>query len=110
MKSWLNRDAWNRLWRTILQTVALVVVAPAVDAVGQVVQLAIADAAAGNGFEWGQVVETAKWAALMGVSMSVLAFVHRRVVDPSPIPSAEPPAPPRAAGGPITHPPRIYGA
>lgn len=110
MKSWLNRDALNRWWRTILQTVALVVLAPAADAVLQVAQLAIADAAAGNGFEWTEVVETAKYAAMMGASMSLLSYLHRRVLDPSAIPSAEPPAPPRATGGLIANPPKIYGA
>lgn len=95
--NWLKRDALNRAWRTILQTLALVVVAPAADAVLQVVQLAIADAAAGKGFEWTQVAQTAKYAAMLGVTMSVLSYLHRRVLDPSPVPSAEPPTPPAPA-------------
>lgn len=99
--NWLKRDAWNRVWRTILQTAALVVVAPAVDAAVQVVKLAAADAAVGNGFDWNQVGRTALSAAVMGASMSVLAYLHRRFLDPSSIPSGQPPEPPRATGGPI---------
>lgn len=93
MKSWLNRDALNRAWRTILQTVALVVIAPAVDAAVQVVQLAAVDAMAGKAFDWTQVADTALTAAWVGASMSVLAYVHRRFLDPSRVPSAEPPTP-----------------
>lgn len=98
---WLKRDAWNRAWRVILQTLALVVVAPAVDAVVQVIQIAVVDAASGKGFEWTQVGETALNAAWVGVSLSVLAYIHRRFVDPSRIPSGQPPEPPPATGGPV---------
>lgn len=94
MKSWLTRDALNRAKRTILQTLALVVFAPAADAAIQVVKLAAADAATGAGFDWNQVGQTAASAAVMGASMSVLAYIHRRFVDPSAIPSAPPPEPP----------------
>lgn len=90
---WLKRDALNRAWRVILQTVALVVIAPAADAAIQVVKLAAADAMAGKSFDWGQVADTALNAAWVGASLSVLAYIHRRFVDPSPIPSAQPPAP-----------------
>ena len=93
--NWLKRDAWNRAWRVILQTVALVVIAPAVDAAVQVVQLSVADAMTGKAFDWTQVGDTALNAAWVGASMSVLAYIHRRFVDPSAIPSAQPPEPPR---------------
>jgi|SRR5262252_1502270 len=93
--NWLKRDAWNRAWRVILQTVALVVIAPAVDAAIQVVNLAMADAVTGKGFDWTQVGHTALNAAWVGASLSVMAYIHRRFVDPSSIPSAQPPEPPR---------------
>lgn len=104
---WLKRDALNRSWRTILQTVGAVVVIPAGDAALQVVKLALIDAAAGKQFDWASVATSAKWSAGVGVVISVLAYVHRLKLDPSPVPSAEPPAPP-ATGGVVTNPPRIY--
>lgn len=97
--NWLKRDAWNRAWRTIMQTVALVVIAPAVDAAVQAVHIALADGAAGAGWDWQSIGRTAASAAVMGASMSVLAYLHRRVLDPSAIPSAQPPAPPPIARG-----------
>lgn len=97
--NWLKRDAWNRAWRVILQTVALVVIAPAVDAAVQVFNLAVVDAVAGKGFDWDQVAQTAVSAAWVGASLSVLAYMHRRFVDPSRVPSAEPPTPPAQPRG-----------
>lgn len=93
MKSWLKRDALNRAWRTILQTLMLVVVAPAADAALQVVQRSLVDSMMGQPFDWDQVGRTAMYAAGSGAAMAILAYIHRTKLDPSPLPSAEPPAP-----------------
>ena len=100
MRAWLKRDAINRAWRAFLQAITATVLLPAADAAGQVIQLAFANAAAGKGFDWDQVMLTAKYSAGVGVTMAVLSYLHRRVLDPSPIPSAEPPTPPLAAVSP----------
>ena len=97
MSSWLKKDALNRAWRVILQTVGAVIVIPAGDAALQVVKLALIDAASGKTFDWEQVATSAKWSALVGVVISVLAYLHRMKLDPSWIPSATPPEAPTAA-------------
>lgn len=93
MKSWLKRDALNRSWRTILQTIVLVVVAPAADAALQVGQRALVESMMGQPFNWHEVGRTALYAAGSGAAMAILAYIHRTKLDPSPLPSAEPPAP-----------------
>lgn len=90
---WLKRDALNRAWRTILQTAMLVVVAPAADAALQVAQWALLESMAGRPVDWSQVGRTAMYAAGSGAAMAILAYIHRMKLDPSPLPSAEPPAP-----------------
>jgi len=99
MKNWLKRDALNRAWRAILQTLGAVVVIPAGTAGLQYVQMAMAGAATGDGFDWSAVGHSALWSAGVGAVISVLAYLHRMKLDPSWIPSAEPPTPPRADGG-----------
>jgi hypothetical protein len=104
MTGWLRRDAVNRVWRTLLQGVAVTVVLPALDAALQALVQALTTG--GAGFSWGQVAGLAGTSALTAASMAVAAYVHRMVVDPSSIPSAPPPRPPgvTAAQGPATEP------
>lgn len=93
MRSWLKRDALNRAWRTILQTLMLVVLAPAGDAAIQVGQRALVESMMGQPVDWSHVGRTALYAAGSGAAMAVLAYIHRTKLDPSSIPSAQPPAP-----------------
>jgi hypothetical protein len=87
--SWLRSDAQNRAFRTLLQGVAVTVILPALDAALQVLTRAL-----GSGsFSWSQVGGLAATAALTAGGMSVAAYVHRMVLDPSSIPSAPPPRP-----------------
>lgn len=97
--NWLKKDALNRAWRVIYQTMIAVVVIPAGDAALQVIKLALADAATGQGFDWGRVGESAMWSAGVGVTISVIAYWHRLKLDPSRLPSLEPPTPPSASRG-----------
>lgn len=92
-RRWLRLDAINRAWRTVLQGLAVTAAAAAGDAVVQVVQQAVADAAAGGGFDWREVATTAAYAAGTAALMAVTAYLHRYRVDPSGVPSAVPPAP-----------------
>jgi hypothetical protein len=90
---WLKTDALNRAWRTVLQGLVVTAAAAAGDAAVQVVQKALADAVAGHGFDWRELATTAVYAAGTAALMAVAAFVHRYKIDPSPVPSALPPAP-----------------
>lgn len=94
MRSWLRLDALNRTWRTLLQGAAVTIVIPAADAAWQVIQRAALDRMAGQPFDWGQVGNSAAGAAVTAALMAVAAWLHRAKVDPSRIPSAEPPRPP----------------
>jgi hypothetical protein len=92
-RRWLRVDALNRAWRTVLQGLVVAVAAAAGDAAVQVIQRAVADAAAGGSFDWQQVAATAAYAAGTAALMAVVAYLHRYRVDPSGVPSAVPPAP-----------------
>ncbi|HZN72449.1 MAG TPA: hypothetical protein VFC00_12330 [Micromonosporaceae bacterium] len=94
MRRWLRLDALNRAWRTVLQGIAVAVLAAAGDAAIQVVQRALVDAAVGQPMDWTQVRTTAAYAAGTAALMAIAAYLHRKKLDPSPIPSAQPPAPP----------------
>lgn len=94
MKRWLRVDARNRAFRTTLQGIAAVVAFAAGDAIIQVVQGALVDAATTGGIDWRQVATTAAYAAGTAALMAISAYLHRARLDPSPIPSAQPPTPP----------------
>jgi len=101
---WLRLDASNRAYRTLLQGVAVTVVLPALDAALQTVVQAVTTG--GAGFNWGQVAALAGTSALTAASMAVASYVHRMVLDPSSVPSAQPPRPAgvSAAQAPATDP------
>lgn len=91
---WLQADGANRAWRTVLQGI----VATALGAAGDVVLQAIRDAAlSGAGIDLGQVGTTAGYAAGTSLLVAVLAYLHRVKIDPSAVPSAQPPDPLPAA-------------
>lgn len=94
-RRWLRLDALNRVWRTVLQGLVVTVLSAAGDAAIQVGRAALEDAAGGRAVDWRQVAITAAYAAGTAALMAVTAYVHRTRVDPSPIPSAQPPVPPR---------------
>jgi hypothetical protein len=91
----LVKDALNRVARTLLQQLAVLVLEAVTFLVAQP---DLAD------------VEAWKLAGLIivhGLLSAVMAFLHRTVADPSKIPSATPPATPRFAGPPPVAPPFI---
>jgi hypothetical protein len=94
--AWLKRDGRNRFVRTIEQAIAATVLIPASDAAIQVIQRALVDSMSGKPFDVHQVAVSAGWSAGVGITMAVLAYVHRVKVDPSPFPSSPPPIPPGA--------------
>lgn len=80
------RDAWNRLWRTCLQGAVVTGLYAGFEVVTSAVQ--------GGTFDAASVART----ALVTAGMAAAAYLHRQVVDPSPVPSARPPQdPPLAA-------------
>jgi hypothetical protein len=91
---WLKLDALNRAWRTVLQGLAVTVLGAAGDAAIQAVHAGLQQAAGGQSVDWTQVRTTALYAAGTAALMAIAAYIHRAKLDPSPIPSAQPPAPP----------------
>lgn len=89
--NWIKKDALNRAWRTFSQALIAVVVVPGTIAAGEVLRLALTDK---TGFEWGVVGENMLIAFAVGAVMSVTAYLHRLKLDPSRLPSLEPPKPP----------------
>lgn len=107
---WLKLDALNRAWRSFLHAVGAAALLGAGDASWQVLQKALADTTAGAPVDWHQVGVLAGSAALTAFVAPVLAYVHRRWLDPSRFPSAVPPRPPIAPPQPIPeHPIRWAG-
>lgn len=100
LRQWLRIDALNRAWRTVLQGI----VTAALGAAGDAVLQGIRDT---HPFDWQQVGRTALGAAGTAAVMAILAYVHRAGIDPSPIPSAQPPAPPVGAAPATTPPPAL---
>ena len=94
---WLRADGKNRAWRTVLQGVVAVVLIPAADAALQVLVDALKH---GGPFDWGRTAALAGTTALTAATMAGIAYLHRTVVDPSPVPSAEPPRPPGVSPAP----------
>lgn len=88
-KWWLAADGANRAWRTILQGAVATVLASVGDAVLQSIQ---GQLAAGGGIDWAQVAHTAEATGSTALLIAVLAYLHRTVVDPSALPSGQPPA------------------
>lgn len=105
---WLRSDARNRAWRTILQGLVAVLLVPVGDAVVQVLQAAVADAALSHRFDWRQVLVSAVVAAGTAATMAIAAYLHRLKLDPSGVPSAEPPPAPVTGATPAsTDPPPV---
>lgn len=101
LRRWLRVDALNRAWRTVLQGI----VTAALGAAGDAILQALRDT--GHPFDWRQVANTALGAAGTAAVMAVLAYIHRAGIDPSPIPSAQPPAPPVGAAPATTPAPNL---
>lgn len=90
---WLKRDALNRAWRTILQGILAVVVLPATTAGLDVVRQAILDGGI-RGVDWAATQDRALTVAGATVVMAISAYLHRLKLDPTRLPSAQPPLPP----------------
>lgn len=101
LRQWLKIDALNRAWRTVLQGI----VTAALGAAGDAVLQALRDT--GHPFDWRQVGSTALYAAGTAGVMAILAYLHRAGIDPSRIPSAQPPAPPTGSAPATTPPPAL---
>lgn len=101
-RRWLRLDALNRAWRTVLQGLVVVVLFPALDAGIQVARAAVEGKLSGQTVDWTDVRTRALSAAAVAALMAITAYVHRAKVDPSSIPSAQPPAPPVGATPPAT--------
>jgi hypothetical protein len=100
---WLRIDALNRAWRTVLQGIVATALGAAGDVVLQAVQKSMFDHAP---LDWRQVGHTAAYTAGTSALMAILAYLHRAKIDPTSIPSAQPPAPP-IGSAPATTPPPV---
>lgn len=86
----IKTDAKNRAVRTILQGFVAAVLLGA----GEAVRQALTEAASGSvQLDFGQTAKVAALGALFAGLMAGLSYLHRTVVDPSPIPSVPPPEP-----------------
>ena len=88
---WLKLDALNRAWRTVLQGIVATALGAAGDVVLQAVQKSFFEHVPLN---WHEVARTAAYTAGTSALMAILAYLHRAKLDPSRIPSAQPPSPP----------------
>lgn len=88
--AWLKLDAQNRALRSLLQAAAVSVFMAVVDTVIQAVQIW----AGGASWDWHELGDTTAKTAVMAGLLPVAAYLHRLRVDPSLLPSAEPPPPP----------------
>ncbi len=93
--SWLKKDARNRAFRALLQAIVATILIPAGDAAVQVVQRALIDSMAGQPLNWQHVGISALYSAGVGITISVLSYIHRAKIDQTMIPSAPPPQPSR---------------
>lgn len=73
------KDALNRAWRTVLQGIVLV----ALVAAGDVALAALRDGRTD--------FRNIGVAAITAAGMAAASYVHRRWIDPTPLPSARPP-------------------
>jgi hypothetical protein len=102
LRRWLKVDALNRAWRTVLQGIVAAALTAAGDVVLQAIQKSFFEHTPLN---WSSVAKSAAAVAGTTALMAVLAYLHRSLVDPTPIPSAQPPAPPPGVQPPATTPP-----
>src|SRR5690348_3514684 len=89
LKRWLKIDALNRAWRTVLQGVVTAALGAAGDVVLQAVRSSWFEH---RPMDWRQTGSIALGAAATAAVMAVLAYLHRTVIDPSSVPSAQPPS------------------
>jgi len=93
MRRWLKLDAQNRWWRTWLQFFVAIVLVPALDAGLQVAQRQMLGMFQGDPFDWQRTGIAIGFGAVYGAVVSLLAYLHRAKLDPSWVPSAQPPRP-----------------
>jgi len=91
--NWLKRDALNRAWRTFCQAIGFAVVASLGDLAYQVLDREMNDVLAGQPIDFAEMLTWTKTGLAAAIIMPVLAYLHRRKLDPSSIPSATPPVP-----------------
>lgn len=91
---WLKLDARNRAARTLVQGLVAAAVASAIDAGVNAVQRFLAGAAVTGAFDWNNLRDTTPRALGIGALTGAVAYVHRRWVDRSKVPSMLPPTPP----------------
>lgn len=91
--NWLKKDALNRAWRTFCQAIGFALVASVGDLAYQVLNREMSDVLAGQPIDFTEMLTWTKTGLAAAVIMPILAYLHRKKLDPSPIPSATPPEP-----------------
>ena len=92
--NWIKKDALNRAWRTFCQAIGFALLASLADLAYQVLDRELADVAAGQPIDFAEMWLWTRTGLAAAVIMPVIAYLHRRRLAPSPIPSATPPVPP----------------
>lgn len=92
--NWIKRDALNRAARTFYQAIGFAIVASLADLAYQVLDREIGDIAAGQAIDFGEMWLWTRTGLAAAVIMPIIAYLHRRKLDPSAVPSLTPPEPP----------------
>lgn len=95
-RAWLKKDAINRAMRTLYQAFGATVLAGLADVGYQLLDRLVSATVSGAVIDWGETWSWTWHAALVTAAMPVLAYLHRKKLDPSAVPSLTPPSPPNA--------------
>lgn len=96
--NWLKKDAINRLWRTFYHAIGYAIVASVLNVAEQVLDRLLSDTVSGVEIDWSEVWLWTRGGLVAAVIMPIIAYLHRKKLDPSGFPSAEPPRPPGVTG------------
>lgn len=91
--NFLKRDALNRAWRTFCQAIGFAILASLTDLAYQVLDREMNDVLAGQPIDFAEMLTWTKTGLAAAVIMPIIAYLHRKKLDPSAIPSATPPVP-----------------
>lgn len=88
----LKRDAVNRAARSFYQAVGLTIVTSLGDLVVQLLERLVDSEVQGAVIDWAEVATWARHGAVAAVLLPIIAYWHRRALDPSRVPSLPPPS------------------
>lgn len=94
--NWLKKDALNRALRTFWQAVGLTIATSLGDLGVQLAERVVDSELHSTAIDWAEVATWTRHGAVAAVLLPLIAYWHRRKLDPSAVPSLPPPALPPA--------------